>query len=167
MSFAFSLLKRPPSLDDVTFVLRVVFTRPGDLIGVIKREAARRKSHRNRPDKIGVRSLTSSWEAAFAAGVLTAPPGDGPPLRIEAPMPSVAEIATALQFAAAVAFDGVEDEPAFAALSLEATRLGLAQTASDPAAAEAARTKFVATCDLDEDLKTVLAEWAAQPVEAL
>ncbi|MEO0361656.1 MAG: hypothetical protein AAF322_11130 [Pseudomonadota bacterium] len=165
MSFVTSLLARPPSLDDILFVFRTVFTRPGELVGVLKREAARRRAYKRQRDPHGVRGLTSSWEGAQAAGGLRAPQGDGGPLVIEGPVEDVAKAITDLQFASSVVFTRAAKDPAFPALSLEAARLGLAQRSDAPEAAKAARSAFIEKCDLSEGLKSALRELDRQPID--
>jgi hypothetical protein len=151
------------SREDVTFFLRALITRPGDIPGILRREAARRRDNAPGPvkrDADGLRLLTKSWEAALAAGIFQAPTLAGPTLR---PLPddSIAKIVTALQTAGSVNW-GAADHLAFPALSLEAARLGLPQRADDPAAAAIRRRDYAETVNVSPALAAALADLATR-----
>ncbi len=151
---------------DITFFLRALVTRPGDIPGILRREAARRRANlqANRgSDADGLRLLTDSWQAALAAGMFTAPAGAGPVLRPTADMPLTA-LVSAMQTARAVHW-GAADHPAFTALSLEAARLTLDQHADDPTAAMARRSGYIANAGLPAPLTAALHDLASQAIQ--
>ena len=164
------LLKKPPSFGDIAYFVRAIVTRPGDIPGILRREASRRKSGAGTPppaDPIGARCMTESWEAALRADVFTAPPGDGPALTIAAPLDEPLRMIGEIQRASAVAFEGVEAAPLFPVLSLEAARLSLSQTASDPETARAARRAYIDDAEISEPLREALRVLADQPIGSL
>ena len=157
-----------PSAHDVWFLVRAILTRPGDVPGILRRSAAKKRA--NLPasrgaDPHGLRFLTDSWEAAIAAGAFQASAGRGGALRIDDLSDAMAA-ATALQSASSVAWGPEARGAALGALSLEAARLSLPQTAFDPAAVTSARRAFVDQTPLSPTLRAVLEELAATEVRA-
>lgn len=144
--------------EDIAYVLRALVTRPGDIPGILRREAARRRANlpTTKPDDAdGLRVLTNSWQAALSAKAFRAPPGTGPALRI-ASLDPLPDVITALQTASSVHWGPVTSHPAFGAISLEASRLSLPQSADQPEMAMAARQATVEAADLSTDLRTEL-----------
>lgn len=168
MSFVVDLIRKPPGLDDIVFVARILLTRPHDLPGILRREAARRRAGgKARPaDPLGVRVLVESWEAAFARDALRAPPGSGAALTLRAPFEDPLAAIAALQTASAATFSGAAGDERLPYLSLEAARLGLPQRAEDPARLIEARKALVEGLEIGEDLRAALRALAQGPVEA-
>lgn len=157
------LLGALPSRADVAYFLRALATRPGDLPGILRREAARRRAPAAAADPDGLAALIAGWEAALAAGCFRAPPGRGPALELRGigarPMAAV----SALQTASAVRWSAVE-APAFPPLALEAARLGLPQTCADPDAAQARMREWAAAAAVSAALRAALLALADAPV---
>lgn len=170
MTLIVDLVRKPPKMGDVAYFVRAALTRPGDIPWILRREAAQRRAGRmppEAPDIYGLHCLTKSWEAAVEAGVFRAPPGNGPRLSVSwAIVRAPLDVISKLQSASAVSFHGVETDPAFPALSLEAARFGLPQEATDPDRASAARRAFVEETDVSDRLRVALRELAAQPIAA-
>ena len=163
------LLKKPPSFGDIWYFIRNGLLRPRDIPGILRREARRRKAGHGAPpppDPTGARVLTESWEAALAAGVFAAPSGDGPPLVIPSDAENLLGFVTPMQNAGAVVFQGAETAPLFPALSIEAARLGLPQTAADPEAAMAARRAWIETIEVSGPLRDALSALADERIGA-
>lgn len=167
MSLVRTLLRAPPSFEDIFYVVRALTTRPGEIPGILRRYFARRRAEALEADPIGVRVLLQSWEAARAASVFDGRPGDGDRLVVQAPLDRPTDVMSELQFASAVDFVGVEGDPAFAALSLEAARHGLAQRASAPAHAAEARAAYVESAEIGPELRIRLRELAAGEIGSL
>ncbi len=167
MSGFVSIWKAAPTRADVGFFLRALLTRPLDIPGILRREAAKRRANLQAPpaeDALGLRALTESWEAALAAGLFDAPPGRGEALEISEIGEPLA-LLSALQSAAAVIWRGAAAQsPAFPPLSLEAARLGLPQHADEPEAAHAARRAWAAQAALSPALRARLLALAEAPI---
>ena len=106
-----------------------------------------------KPDRDGLAFLTESWTAALAAGAFLAPPGTGGVARPDPSDPAAA--ATALQTASAVEWGEPAPGAALGALSLEAARLSLPQTAP-PGVLANAQAAFLADADLSPGLRAAL-----------
>ncbi|MEX2518005.1 MAG: hypothetical protein WD969_01585 [Paracoccaceae bacterium] len=170
MSFVVDLLKKPPKLEDVGYVVHALLTRPLDLPGILRREAAIRRAGKQKqppPDSLGLHCVTMSWQAALEAGVFEAPPGAGPHLTVpRALVNSPLSVVSALQSASGVTFLDLEDDPVFPVLSLEAARLGLPQSATNAKRAEEARRAYLETAEMTEPLRAALRALASQPIQA-
>lgn len=106
------------------------------------------------PDPDGLGFLTQSWAAALAAEAFGAPPGDGPPVAPDPADPAGA--VSALQTACAVDWGSSAPSPRLGALSLEAARLSLPQSAADPETLKAARRAYLDAATLPGDLRAAL-----------
>lgn len=143
----------PPSLHDVWFLIRAILTRPGDVPGILRRGKARSAAGKV-PDPDGLGFLMQSWAAALAADAFLAPAGDGAPV---SPDPEdIAGSISALQTARAVYWGSAAPSPRLGALSLEAARLSLPQSATNPASLRAARRAYLDAATLPGDLRAVL-----------
>ena len=150
-----------PTAHDVWFLTRAILTRPGDVPGIIRRGAARKRA--NLPtsrgaDPDGLRVLTDSWEAALAANAFRAPAGGGAAVDLGEAI-DLTEAIGRLQFASAVTW-GEGFEPIHAALSFEAARLSLPQSARAPEALIAARRAFAGKAEVSDRLRAALVELA-------
>ncbi|MEM7547166.1 MAG: hypothetical protein AAF367_16675 [Pseudomonadota bacterium] len=153
-------------VEDVVFFLRALLTRPGDIPGILRREAARRRANLPKSrgaDTDGLRVLTDSWQAAVDAGAFTAPAGQGDAVTITTLVDPL-RIISDLQIASAVHWDGVTADPAFPPLSLEAARLSLPQSADQPDAAMAARLAYLEAAALPAPVVTALRDLARTPI---
>lgn len=168
MSFIVDLARKPPKLADITYFVRAALTRPGDIPGILRREAAKRRAGgeiEKIGDPLGLRCLFRSWEAAARAGLFRAPPGAGEALVIGAEAPDhPLALVTRLQDAAAVRFAAPAPGPVLGALSLEAARLGLAQSADAPETVLAARRALLAEGDFAPPLRAALEALLDEPV---
>ncbi|MEM7522576.1 MAG: hypothetical protein AAF360_02220 [Pseudomonadota bacterium] len=171
MSILKTLLSKPPSLEDIVYVARAVLTRPGDIPGILRREAAKRRSgfrEKPKPDIHGVHALEAMWTAAAEADMFTAPAGPDGELEIAMDGVDAPKAISALQFASSVVFRGVtEDDPVIGPLSLEAARLSLPQRANAPDAAIAARRRYVETVEIPEAARARLRALAETEIAAL
>lgn len=157
-----------PSAHDVWFLVRAILTRPGDVPGILRRGAAKKRA--NLPtgrgaDPHGLRFLTDSWEAALAAGAFRAPPGEGPALTIDR-LDDPAAAATALQTASSVRWRAPTGGHPLGALSLEAARLSLPQNALRPERVAEARRGFIAATDMSAGLRAALEDLSKAEVSA-
>ncbi len=159
------LLNAAPSAADLLYLLRALATRPGDVPGILRREAAKRRAPAApAEDALGLAALTAAWEAALAAGVFPAPPGAGGALEVREIGARPLDLVTELQSASAVRWIGVEAAPAFPPLSLEAARLGLPQAARDPGPARARRAEWAASAPVSAPLRAALLDLADAPM---
>ncbi|MFV0473934.1 MAG: hypothetical protein ACK5MQ_06960 [Pikeienuella sp.] len=168
MSFIVDLARKPPKLEDITYFLRAILTRPGDIPGILRREAAKRRAggaQEREGDPFGLRCLFRSWEAAAAADLFRAPPGAGAAV-IVAPEDARAPLAivTALQDAGGVVFLDPEEGPVLGALSLEAARLSLPQASNAPECVLGARRALLAEIEFTPPLRAALDAIADEPV---
>lgn len=168
MSFIVDLARKPPKLADITYFVRAVLTRPGDIPGILRREAAKRRAGgeiEKIGDPLGLRCLFRSWEAAARAGLFRAPPGAGPALAIDAAaLEAPLTLVTRLQDAGAVIFAAPAPGPVLGALSLEAARLGMVQSADAPETVLAARRALLAEGDFEAPLREALEALLDEPV---
>ena len=148
------VLKARPSLADISFFLSALIFRPWEVVGILRREAARIRNGSKTivSDPTGVIGLVDLWEAEISGGRFEAPPRSGGPLVVEA-IRAPTEIATALQHASEVRWSGVERAPAFPALSLEAARLGLRQSATNPPLASFFRSRWLLQAGVSAGLR--------------
>ena len=158
MSFMRALLRKPPNLEDIDYFVRALLTRPGDIPGILRREAARRRAgHQERPDdQDGLFCLIAGWEAALTAGVFEAPPGEGGPSQIDTPIDDVAGALSALQTASALSLRGACDDRLTAAVAFEAARLSLGLVADDPTALASAQRAFLRDAAISDRLRARL-----------
>lgn len=168
MSFIVDLIRKPPKLDDIAYFTRKIVSRPQDIPGILRREAARRRAGKGKkiPDPLGMRVLFESWESAALQDLLHAPSGDGPSLELRAPLEDVQAAIAALQHASAVVFIDLEDDERLPWLSLEAARLGLPQRTSAPERLHALRDRLIEEAGFPEPLKTELRALATGEIGA-
>ncbi|WP_340110228.1 hypothetical protein [Pikeienuella sp. HZG-20] len=168
MSFVVDLIRKPPKVDDIVYFTRKILSRPQDIPGILRREAARRRAGKGKkvPDPIGMRVLFESWESAALQNLLRAPPGAGSPLELRAPLEDAQAAIAALQHASAVVFIGLEDDARLPWLSLEAARLGLPQRASAPERLRALRDRLIEEAGFPEPLRAELRLLAAGEIGA-
>lgn len=160
------LIEAAPSRADVAFFLRAALTRPGDVPGILRREAARRRARLPSgpdADPTGLACLTGAWEAALEGDAFRCPAGEGPAAEIAAPIDAPPSL-TALQTARRVSFVACEDDPAFPPVSLEAARLSLPQSATAPERAMATRAAWVEGAAVSPALRDALRALAARPI---
>ena len=154
------------SAHDIWFLTRAILTRPGDVPGIIRRGAARKRA--NLPtgrgaDPDGLAVLIDSWEAAVAAGGFLAPSGS----EEAAPDPKrLSETISILQTAKSVDWGRADVNRRLAALSLEAARLSVAQSAADPSSLFQERRRFVETTPVSPALRDALGRLAETPIGA-
>lgn len=169
MSFIVDLIRKPPKFEDISYFTRAILSRPWDIPGILRREAARRRSvpWDYIPDPLEIMVLREGWPTALKADMFRAPPGKGPKVTIQAPVTDMAATISSLQFTSAVDFIDMEVDERLPWLSLEAARLGLKQSATSPEKAASARAAFVESEPMEEALRAELRKLAAEPIGAL
>lgn len=160
------ILRAKPSLADLRFFFSALLFRPWEVIGILKREAARIRNGSKivKPDATGLRGIVDLWESAHSTGLFEAPPRSGGLLIVET-IASPTETASALQRASEVRWRKVERSPSFPVLSLEAARLGLRQTATDPLLATSLRSDWLLKAPMSSGLRRRLYALAMRDFE--
>lgn len=148
------ILRARPSLSDIRFFVVALIFRPWEITGILKREAARIRNGTKKPhqDSTGLRGIVDLWEGAHSIDLFEAQPRSGGVLIVEK-ITSPTETASALQFASKVNWRKVERSASFPVLSLEAARLGLRQSTTDPLLATSLRSDWLLKAHMSPGLR--------------